>query len=169
MRPVIGIDPGLEGGLACLGDHGLQIEVMPTVGATKLREIDIPQTLRLLRGWRETLGARHLIIEKVSARPGNGVQGMFRFGVGVGVVKGLAVALDFSITEVMPTSWHRRICAGMPAGDPKGNARKRVSQLWPNVSFLRTPRSSLPHDGMVDAALIAAYGADVIAGIGGGR
>lgn len=165
MRAVIGIDPGIDGGLACRTLDGLQIEVMPTVGATSRRELDIPATLRILRGWRELLGARHLVIEKVSARPGDGVSGMFRFGERVGVIKGLAVSLELSMTEVMPTSWHRVMCSGMKSGDPKGNARIRASQLWPTVSFLATPRSRVPHDGMVDAALIAEYGlAQVIRG-----
>lgn len=169
MRPVIGIDPGLDGGLACIDSAGLLIEVMPTLGATGKRDLDIPSILRLLRGWRDTLGARNVYLEKVGARPSESPVACFRFGEGVGILKGLAVSLDLAITEVLPQTWHKVICAGMPAGDPKGNAVKRAAQLYPRVSFLATQRSRVPHSGMCDAALIASHGLREINGIGGGR
>lgn len=150
---ILGIDPGLDGGLALLSPDGLLLEVMPTIGSTK-REVDSGKVGELLRAWN----VEHAVLEKVGARPGQGVVSMFTFGMGLGCIKGVLGALDIPHTEVQPKEWQKTVCKGMFSSDPKAMAQQRVRQLWPQQSFLATPRSKVPHQGLVDAALLAEYG-----------
>lgn len=43
-------------------------------------------------------------------------------------------------------------------GDTKPRALAKALQLWPGETFLASERCRVPHDGMIDAALIAEYG-----------
>ncbi len=151
---ILGIDPGLDGGLALLTDDGLLLEVMPTLGG-KQREVDGGTVADLLNSWEPDFVA----IEKVSSRPGQGVRSMFTFGMGVGIIKGVVAALGLPLTEVQPKEWQGAVCKGHAwASDPKATALLRARQLWPKISFLATERSKVPHSGLVDAACIAEYG-----------
>jgi hypothetical protein len=54
--------------------------------------------------------------------------------------------------------WQKVMLPGCAKGDTKPAALARARQLWPAESWLASPRCSKPHDGMIDAALIAEYG-----------
>lgn len=152
---ILGIDPGLDGGIALLTKKGsLLLEVMPTLGIAR-REVDGAALAALVSAWIPD----HAYLEKVGSRPGQGVRSMFSFGLGVGVVKGVLGALGIPFTEVLPREWQSVVCKGYGSGgDPKGVALIRARQLWPKESFLATPRSRKPHGGLVDAACLAEYG-----------
>lgn len=162
---IVGIDPGLDGGLALLTPDGLLLEVMPTLGSKRSkggktaargcqREVDAAKVAELLRAWNPT----HAILEKVGARPGQGVRSMFTFGVGVGVVKGVLGTLGIALTEAAPQAWQKAVCKGLALGDPKAAALLRARQLFPRHSFVASERSREPHKGLVDAVLLAEYG-----------
>ena len=86
--------------------------------------------------------------------PKQGVRSTFTFGMGFGLVKGVVLGLRLPLVEVTPQEWKRKILKGYPKGSEDTVAKK----LWPNQSFLATERSRKPHDGIIDAALIAEYG-----------
>jgi crossover junction endodeoxyribonuclease RuvC len=151
---ILGIDPGLDGGIALLDSHaGLAVEVIPTIG-TKRREVDGAALAHIIDAWRPD----HAYLEKVGSRPGQGVRSMFTFGCTVGVVKGVLGALEIPFSEVLPQEWQSVVCAGCRSGDPKGAALIRARQLFPKQSFLATRLSKKPHRGLVDAACLAEYG-----------
>ena len=68
---VIGIDPGLDGGLAAIEENVLTLRVMPVVQAGKRRQIDE----QALVGWLMPYAVKKttVFIESVGARPGQGV------------------------------------------------------------------------------------------------
>jgi hypothetical protein len=45
----------------------------------------------------------------------------------------------------------------VPAGESKKYALAKARELWTNETFYASPRCKTPHDGIVDAALIARY------------
>jgi hypothetical protein len=47
---------------------------------------------------------------------------------------------------------------GCKSGETKPRALEVASRTWPEEDWLATPRSSKPHEGLIDAALIAEYG-----------
>ena len=93
MRYVVGIDPGLDGGIAVLSEDGKKVKlcVMPVCGGKGgKRSVDAAM---LGIGLRELGDDLHVFLEQVGARPGQGVSSMFAFGEGFGIVKGVIGAL----------------------------------------------------------------------------
>lgn len=157
---ILGIDPGLDGGIAMMDGSRLVIEQMPTTGGKK-RSVDGGSLCVLLRGWIIDKPIEHVFLERVGAMPGQGVTSMFSFGEGYGVIKGVLSALHISYSLLSPQKWQNAI--GIPKStDTKGAAATRAAQLFPGVDFRASARCRKPHDGMVDAALIAAYGVRVV-------
>lgn len=160
---ILGIDPGLDGGIAMMDGSRLSMELgrisiepMPTTGGTK-RSVDGGSLCVLLRGWIIDKPIDHVFLERVGAMPGQGVTSMFNFGEGYGVIKGVLSALHIPYTLVSPQKWQNAIGVAK-SKDTKGAAATRAAQLFPGVDFRASARCRKPHDGMVDAALIAAYG-----------
>jgi crossover junction endodeoxyribonuclease RuvC len=154
---VAGIDIGLGGAVAMLdSERVVFIADMPThsiVSGKKARlELD-------LAGLREILTSRavdHVVIERVAARPGQGVTGMFRFGYCAGAVAGMIAALRLPYSFVLPIAWQRAAGCGA-SGDA---ARARACQLYPDIAGeLRRKRDG----GRADAILIARSGLKYLA------
>jgi crossover junction endodeoxyribonuclease RuvC len=159
---VVGIDPGLTGGIAitveCDGCVVCALRVMPRTKAgvdagalAALLVCDNPQ-------------AAHVYLESAAARPGQGVSSMFSFGRALGVVEGVVAALGYPCTLVAPRRWQNVMLAGCPGETPKERALVAAARLFPSASFLESPRCRKPHGGLVDARLIAEYGRRVLSG-----
>jgi hypothetical protein len=54
-------------------------------------------------------------------------------------------------------SWQRWMLGDLAQGETKPAAIAKARELWPDESWLATPRSTTPHTGMIDAALIAEF------------
>lgn len=59
--------------------------------------------------------------------------------------------------RITPQSWQKAMLPKCKAGDTKPRALALAKELWPEESFLASPRCKVPHDGLIDAALIAEY------------
>lgn len=156
MKTVLGIDPGLKGAYAIIGPHGVLVEPMPTVGDGKLLD------LHAIASWfRAHSGEIDMaFLEQVSAMPKQGVSSTFKFGRVYGAIEGILAACGIPYTLVSPRRW----CAEMHQGvegavDPKEKSRIAAKRLFPSVNLLASDLSRVPHSGMVDAVLIAAFGA----------
>ena len=152
MKCVIGVDPGLDGGLAALSSEGLQLCVMPVVAVGKRRQLDEQTIVRWLSGFAP--GECRVFIEAVGARPKQGVAAMFSFGTGWGLLRGICAGLGFPYELVRPQEWQGEVLKGQPPGSEYLVA----SRLWPHAEWRASERCQKPHDGLVDAALIAKYG-----------
>ena len=149
---ILGVDPGLDGGLALLGADGLQVERIPVIEAAR-RDIYVLALADLIKGWHPQIA----YVERVHAMPKQGVTSSFRFGEVAGIIRGVIVALGIPLTYCTPQEWQKEMLAGAAKGD-KGVAMRRAVELWPDVDFKATARCKLPHSGMCDAALIAEFG-----------
>jgi crossover junction endodeoxyribonuclease RuvC len=158
---IVGLDPGLSGGIALLGlDGALKVLDMPTVeidrGGKARREIDTAALADLLRD----AGAAHAWLERVASRPGQGVASMFAFGRGVGQIEGVLAALRLPMSYVTPQAWRK----ALRVPDGKDGSRLRASQIMP--AYAGEWRRA-KDDGRAEAALIAMYGLQATAGIVG--
>jgi hypothetical protein len=150
---ILGVDPGLQGGLAIRAKEGLIYEPMPVVGG----EIDLAALTRWLSENRSEIKMAY--VEKVWALPKQGVPGGFKFGVGFGAVQGILTALAIPFELVLPRMWMKAMHAGIsPDLDSKARSQLAATRIFPAINFLATERSSKPHEGMVEASLIAEYG-----------
>jgi crossover junction endodeoxyribonuclease RuvC len=149
----MGIDPGLKGGIAVLSPDGVIIEPMPTIEDTIL---NLPELARILRDWAPEI--RMCVLEKVGAMPKQGVSSMFKFGRVYGNVEAMLIAFGIPTMLVRPQEWQKEIHRGADGNlDSKAKSYVIFSRLFPGVNALRTKRSTKPHEGMVEALLMAEF------------
>ena len=149
---ILAIDPGITGAYALLSDTVL-VDDLPVHQAqhgssAKVRaELDLHSFRGLLAGH----AIAHCFIERVSARPGQGVTSMFRFGQSAGALYGLLVGLQLPISFVQPQEWqkHHQVGASPDA------ARQRAVQLYPDLAPLLARKRD---QHRADALLLACYG-----------
>ena len=92
-----------------------------------------------------------VVVEHVSAMPGQGVTSMFNFGQSFGVIKGICSAMQLSIHFVRPTKWKKYFNLIKTSKDA---SRSRAIELFPKVSEkLKRKKDS----NKADAILIASY------------
>lgn len=147
---IMGIDPGYSGAIAVLGADGgvLKMHDMPVYYKENNRKaIDIQaiKTIFLEQA------PKHVVIEQVASRHGDGPVGAFSFGAGYGILLGLLAGIGIPHTTVLPQVWKKDL--SVPAN--KDEARARASQLLPLYSSFWLLKK---HDGRAEAALIALYG-----------
>lgn len=150
---VIGIDPGASGAIALLVSGVLvSVHDMPTVtverNKSQKRQV-CPAGLSMLM---QQLSPNKAIVEKVGARPGEGVSSMFSFGRSVGIIEGVLAAKQIPVTFVTPQAWQK--WSGAARG--KDGSRQRVMELFPREAHLF---ARVKDDGRADAVLIALAGA----------
>jgi crossover junction endodeoxyribonuclease RuvC len=150
MTGIIGIDPGLLGAIAHIYDGVVTTHDMPIFTITKgkniRREVDGVQLAMIIVGHQP----EQVIVEKVSAMPGQGVTSMFNFGRSFGVVEGVVAALQIPITYVTPQRWK----SALRLSSDKGESRRLATQLWPQHA---DQWSRVKDDGRAEAALLAHY------------
>lgn len=150
MSWIIGIDPGLSGGIAILDQTGaLQaLEDLPVIRDGKLSWIDGGRLQSLLI---DTLHGRpaRVFIERVQAFPKQGRSSAFNFGVGFGSVLGVLQARHLAIELVTPAVW--KSAMGL-------NRDKRASLDKARLLFPMAELSCAKHEGRAEALLIARYG-----------
>lgn len=149
---IVGIDPGKKGGIAVLVDAVLvAIRVMPDTCEA------FADMIEDLCGMHDVID--HVFLEKSQAMPKNGVCAMFNYGVHFGELRGVLVAKQLKHTLVPPNTWTREMHKGTPSTETaKRRSYLAVRRLFPLVDLLATERSKKPHDGIIDALLIAEYG-----------
>ena len=99
---IIGIDPGISGSI-CFFENGKIIDVveMPTMteGKKNKRQVNGAQVYNEILK-RINKSEKHnvrVVIEQVSAMPGQGVTSMFNFGQSFGILKGICSAMQLPL------------------------------------------------------------------------
>lgn len=149
---VLGIDPGLSGGLALLDDAGnlVTLEIPSMKSSGRGRQLN----WQLLVDSFDVLGlheADHCFLEQVNTRPNEARSAAFKFGTVYGGLIGIIAADRIPLTLVTPAKWKKKLSVTAE----KDSSRARACQIFPNnaSSFARKK-----DDGVAEAALIAHYG-----------
>jgi len=109
---IIGIDPGISGSI-CFFEDGKILDVieMPTMteGKKNKKQVNGSQIYNEIAKRIEQTDKRDIkvIIEQVSAMPGQGVTSMFNFGQSFGILKGMCSAMQLSMYFVRPAKWKK--------------------------------------------------------------
>lgn len=140
----IGIDPGKSGGIAYIDT---QSNISETEPYSDKYLIDLCRAASISN--QEAI----CCLEKVGARPGQGVVSMFSFGQSVGYIKGVLESFRIPYQEITPQKWKKEF--GL--NSEKAASAEVCGRLFPDVSLLATPRCKKPHDGMAEALLMAEY------------
>ena len=151
---IIGIDPGLSGGIAILDDLKIfDMYDMPIMseGKKNKNQLNSAQLANIIKKNIISIEDTFLIVEQVSAMPGQGVTSMFNFGQTFGSIKGICAALNLPIFFVRPAKWKKHFDL---INSSKDASRTKVIEMYPSIS----PRLSKKKDvNKADAILIARY------------
>jgi len=159
---VIGIDPGLDGGIALVTpSYNMTVVDPPTLnvkgkgkGAKNKRLYHVSEIVKLLKFWAEQYNPLRCYIENVHSMPGQGVVAMFSMGRGLGMYEGILHALEIPFEYVTPQAWKKLMLSGQ--NKEKDASVYKAMQLFPGAE-LKTLRGRLL-DGRAEALLIAEYG-----------
>ena len=153
---IIAIDPGISGAI-CFFEEGQVKEVidMPTMaeGKKNKRQINGPQIYNEISFRINKLKKKDIVvvIEQVSAMPGQGVTSMFNFGQSFGVLKGICSAMQLSMHFVRPAKWKKYFSL---IKTEKDASRTKVIEIFPYIS---SQLSRKKDSNKADAVLIASF------------
>ena len=92
-----------------------------------------------------------VVIEQVSAMPGQGVTSMFNFGQSFGILKGICSAMQLPIYFVRPAKWKKYFNL---INSEKDASRTRAIEIFP---YFSSNLSKKKDSNKADAILIASY------------
>ena len=153
---IIGIDPGISGAI-CFFQDGKIIDVieMPTMteGKKNKRQVNGSQIYNEIskRVSEEEKKDTRVIIEQVSAMPGQGVTSMFNFGQSFGILKGICSAMRLPVYYVRPTKWKKYFNL---INSEKDASRTRAIEIFP---YFSSQLSKKKDNNKADAILIASF------------
>ena len=153
---VIGIDPGITGSI-CFFEDGKIIDLidMPNMadGKKQKKQVNGAQIYNEILLRTKNVEKRNIkvVIEHVSAMPGQGVTSMFNFGQSFGVLKGICSAMQLSMHFVRPAKWKRFFNL---INSEKDASRTKAIEIFPYIS---TQLSRKKDANKADAALIASF------------
>lgn len=155
MTLFVGIDNGLNGGIACLNNNKTAtVWKMPVIKGTKT-DYDIREIIKIIKTFKR--GKCYIVLEKAHPRVVSGKRACFMTGYGYGLMQGLLSALDIPYMVVTPQAWQKEILSGITEKDTKVASIKFCQKMFPNVDLTPTERSVKPHDGISDALCMAEY------------
>ena len=155
---IIGIDPGISGSI-CFFKDGKIIDVieMPIMtegkkqkqvnGAQIFNEINI----RINQLERKDKDNIRVVIEQVSAMPGQGVTSMFNFGQSFGILKGICAAMQLPMYLIRPAKWKKYFNL---INAEKDASRTRAIEIFP---YFSSQLSKKKDTNKADAILIANF------------
>jgi crossover junction endodeoxyribonuclease RuvC len=150
---ILGCDPGQSGAIAAIRDGKVvALHDMPTMARLhgKGQQVDPYALSSIMLGISPP--RRVLYLEAVSAMPGQGVSSTFRFGESLGVVLGVAGALQIPVVWITPAVWKKR--AGL-TGKDKDASRTLCIQRHPEIADMLERKKD---NGRADAICIAEFG-----------
>ena len=151
---IIGIDPGLSGGIAILDDLKIydifDMPIMPE-GKKNKNQLNSAQLVNILNKHVLKKENTFVIVEQVSAMPGQGVTSMINFGQTFGSIKGICAALGLPIFYVRPAKWKKHFEL---INSSKDASRTKVIEMYPSISSRLAKKKDV---NKADAILIARY------------
>ena len=132
---IIGIDPGISGSI-CFFKDGRILEVieMPvmTEGKKNKKQVNGAQIYNeFLKRINKKEDEIRVVIEQVSAMPGQGVTSMFNFGQSFGILKGICSAMQLPMFFVRPARWKKYFNL---INSQKDASRTRAIEIFPYFS-----------------------------------
>ena len=153
---IIGIDPGISGS-TCFFQDGKIIDVidMPTMteGKKNKRQVNGAQIYNEIYKRVKKIENRNIrvVIEQVSAMPGQGVTSMFNFGQSFGILKGICSAMQLPMYFIRPAKWKKYFNL---LNSEKDASRTRAIEIFP---YFSSNLSKKKDTNKADAILIASF------------
>ncbi len=153
---VIGIDPGISGSICFFQDGKINDVVdMPTMteGKKNKKQVNGSQIFNEISNRTKKIDKKDIrvVIEQVSAMPGQGVTSMFNFGQSFGILKGICSAMQLPMYFVRPAKWKKYFNL---INTEKDASRSRAIEIFP---YFSSQLSRKKDSNKADAILIASF------------
>ena len=153
---VIGIDPGISGSICFFQDGEIKNVVeMPTMieGKKNKKQVNGSQIFNVISEKIKNMDKKNIkvVIEHVTAMPGQGVTSMFNFGQSFGILKGICSAMQLSVYFIRPAKWKKYFNL---INSEKDASRTKAIEIFPYYS---SNLSRKKDSNKADALLIASY------------
>lgn len=135
-RLICGVDPGVSGGIALMGDGFAEAHKMPET------RVDL---IELVESYGDAIKAGY--VERVRSSPQMGVVSAFTFGCNYERVVMALLCRKIPVREVLPRAWQKVL--GCMTGGDKNVSKARAQELFPRIKVTHA---------IADALLIATYG-----------
>ena len=153
---IIGIDPGISGSI-CFFQDGVIHDVieMPTMieGKKNKKQVNGSQIFNEIKERVKKIDNKDIkvVIEQVSAMPGQGVTSMFNFGQSFGILKGICSSMQLPMYFVRPAKWKKYFNL---INSEKDASRTKAIQIFP---YFSSQLSRKKDSNKADAILIASF------------
>ena len=153
---IIGIDPGISGAV-CFFKDGEIIDVieMPTMaeGKKNKKQVNGNQLFNEIKSYLRDIRSEDVsvVVEHVTAMPGQGVTSMFNFGQSFGVIKGISSAMQLPIHYVRPAKWKKYFNL---LNSQKDASRTKAIEIFPYFSHQLSKKKDA---NKADAILISSF------------
>tara|TARA_B100000941_G_scaffold247403_1_gene192490 strand:- start:174 stop:668 length:495 start_codon:yes stop_codon:yes gene_type:complete len=153
---IISIDPGISGAI-CFFEKNKVIDVidMPCMaeGKKNKKQVNGAQICNEIAEKIKYIDKKKIfvVIEHVSAMPGQGVTSMFNFGQSFGVLKGICSAMKLPMYFVRPTKWKKYFNL---INSEKEASRTKAIEIFPEFSTNLSKKKDI---NKAEAILIASF------------
>jgi hypothetical protein len=154
---IVGIDNGLDGGICAISAFSgdlIAYTGMPCKERAGKREID---TLKVY-GWIMDLNTDARILIEEPLKHAKTSQAMRSMGISFGKLLGMCESHVLTVEPIEVAKWQKAMLGKVLKGQTKKVALEKAQAFEPEEQWLASPRCRVPHDGIVDAFLIAQYG-----------
>jgi len=159
---IAGIDPGSNGALVIIDKDVVECHTFVKVGGKLSYDETVRQVVQLLKT------ADFAFIEEVHGIKGSASKATFAFGYTCGALRAAIIMANTPYEMVTPQTWQKQVWTNpdyvykksktdRKQNDTKATSLNCAKRLLPNETFI-VGKGQIPHDGIVDAALIAIYG-----------
>ena len=153
---IIGIDPGISGSICFFQDGKItDVVEMPTMteGKKNKKQVNGSQIFNEISSRIKKIDKKDIkvVIEQVSAMPGQGVTSMFNFGQSFGILKGICSAMQLPMYFVRPAKWKKYFNL---INSEKDASRTRAIEVFP---YFSSQLSRKKDSNKADAILIASF------------
>ena len=153
---IIGIDPGVSGSICFLKDGKiLDVIEMPVMneGKKNKKQVNGSQIYNeITKKINSNPGTNtRVVIEHVTAMPGQGVTSMFNFGQSFGILKGICSAMQLPMFFVRPAKWKKYFNL---INSQKDASRTKAIEIFP---YFSAQLSKKKDSNKADAILIANF------------
>ncbi len=153
----IGIDNGISGAIAAIAGNGQLFEwhPMPIQRARKGNEIDVVALAAIIDRLTDCTMAPEVVVEE----PGGSksAKAAVSMAASFHAIRALLDLRKMRWHRVTPQEWQREMLPGSKSGETKARALELARRLWPREKWLATERCRTPHDGAIDAAIMAEW------------
>jgi hypothetical protein len=171
MMVYAGIDIGKEGAIAIIRDGEIITFPMPKIKT----ELDLHQLGRIISTEISPLSELmegnkvHIVFEKLGVIFGSSKQTAFSMGMQAGAVETFCICGEIPYTKVRAVDWQKDMFQGLDqitkpsktgkkeVRDTKAMALVAIKRIFPKLKLTFGERATKPHDGLIDAVLMAEY------------